>query len=569
MKEEDLSTFPEKSLVVQKYDPENLKEFLGQLTPQNAFITILALPEVSGVKPDKKEKWLNIPYTVVDIPKDTFEQWEHVRPIEAITLPEPNKFIPDQIKMVVKEGKEDQEQKTLIPQPKAIVDNAQGKLYYAPDDRFYAPEVSLGWIIRSPEIEAGSRKVILADLYIKSLQDGLNEIAYPAKIANLDYKIERKDEWLQFSINGYSEKAPELFQDIMSHLKTVPSYERFAIIKESLKNEYLNKSTHAKPFEKSIEVLKGVIYEGFVSDKFKYNTIDHITYDDLKKYYENLFKQTYSEGVMFGNLTEEQAKKMWDSLNSELGSTNYHKENWNTQKVAILPNDQGPFYIMKDVSSRGNVTLLAVEYDRYSPLDRAAHQILSQAIEPAFFAELRTKQQTGYMVFNTNQEIERRLFLFFVSESYTYDTRDLLSRFELFLEQFLHKLKEDKSFAETFDTVKSSVINELSTPPRNTKDMGEMLQTLAFKYDGDFMWIQKRIEGAQTLDFNTFVDKANAIIGRENRRRLAVMIQGQVVEKNLLQYVKAKNLEWLRGELNYVSREQFLKGNDKGAETKE
>ncbi|WP_213105721.1 hypothetical protein [Candidatus Protochlamydia amoebophila] len=81
-----------------------------------------------------------------------------------------------------------------------------------------------------------------------------------------------------------------------------------------------------------------------------------------------------------------------------------------------------------------------------------------------FFAALRTKQQTGYLVFNTAEVFNQRLFMFFAVQSNTHDPQDLLFRFELFLEDFLTDMGQIALNQSNFEKIKNALLENLTIP---------------------------------------------------------------------------------------------------------
>jgi insulysin len=559
MKDEPLETYPQKSKIPTQYDAAALKEFFSYLTPRKALYFLAVSPDLSHVAPDQKEPWLGVPYAVVPVSEPQLKKWEEAKPDPNITMPAPNPFIPEHLKLVTHEVKQPE---TLIPQPRVLTETSNGKLYFAQDDRYFIPEISWSFALRSAALDAGNpRSVALTDLYVKSLNEALNEFSYPAKVAGLEYTIERKENWIQIVLNGHSENAAKLFNAIIDKLKTsMPSPTQFNLIKTSQLVEY-NNALRATPFERGVEYLKEIIYEKFSSTEEKVAALKSITYTDLEQHFKALFEKAHVEGVMIGNMTEQDAMNSWKPLLAVLNGKPYPRSEWNFAKVAVLPEDQGPFYIIKEIPSGGNLVLLAIELDRFSATERGLQQILSTMMQQPFFAELRTRQQTGYMVFHANEELEKRLFLFFIVESHRFEPRDLLSRIELFIENFAKELRLDKQYAVTFDTIKQAQISNLTQPARNLSDMGELLMTLAFKYNGNFEWINTRVKALQELTFTEFLPRAQEILSPYNRRRLAVLLKGNVDNEGILQY-KEESIQQLREKLKYLSSQQVLQGEE-------
>ncbi len=73
-------------------------------------------------------------------------------------------------------------------------------------------------------------------------------------------------------------------------------------------------------------------------------------------------------------------------------------------------------------------------------------------------------------------------------------------------------------------------------PPENLAGMAQRLSTLAFDYDGDFQWIEKRIEAFKNLSYEYVTDISKAFLSRSNLRRLAVLMEGRLPAKTAFRY---------------------------------
>ena len=71
--------------------------------------------------------------------------------------------------------------------------------------------------------------------------------------------------------------------------------------------------------------------------------------------------------------------------------------------------------------------------------------------------------------------------------------------------------------------------------------MGTLLQTLAFDFNGDFKWIDKRLQATKELTYEEFSELSYLMLGRTNKRRVAFMMKGQQNGDALLDYVKARS----------------------------
>ena len=241
---------------------------------------------------------------------------------------------------------------------------------------------------------------------------------------------------------------------------------------------------------------------------------------------EHLYDQTFTEGLLYGNVNQDQALQIWKKLQTELASNAFPLEQRIVEKVIVLPAQSGPHVIDLHVQTSAHAAILGVEGPSFTFKTRAAQQILAQAMNSAFYSTLRTKQQTGYLLFSRAEELDKHLFSFFAVQSTTHDPRDLLARFELFIEGFLEDMENNELTKEHFEKIRQSLLISLENSPQNLIETGHLLKTLAFKYEGDFDWMDKRIQGFKELTYEDFLGIARQFLGKQNKRRLAVLIRG-------------------------------------------
>ena len=442
---EKLSTYPEYSKIIQEYDPAIIKELIAFLTPSNSHISLMAPSKETGVPPDTQEEWLKVDYAVKSVPSAVFKTWEEAKPNPNITLPGQNPFIPKQLALLHPISNESKN--FSFPHPKLIQDDAFGKIYFAEDKFYQLPNI--GWVlkIKTPSISGGdASKIAMADLYVKYLKEVLNPFSYPATMAELQYDVTRVEDGIEIRVSGYSENAKLLLDEIIKNLKIAPpSMAKFKTLKDALQRQYQNFENES-PIQLGLEMLKGVVYKDYVPECEKLKALRQVTPQIFADYFSTLFAKTYIEGVFYGNMEEKQASDLAQALQSALKSAPFPKVDQKEILVVNLPEDKGPFYLEKQVRPRGNAVILVIQETPYSFKTQAIQQILSQAIKDPFFSELRTNQQTGYLVFQIYQDLEKHLFSIFAVQSHTHEPRDLLARIELFIELYAQQLPLPYSF---------------------------------------------------------------------------------------------------------------------------
>jgi insulysin len=263
--------------------------------------------------------------------------------------------------------------------------------------------------------------------------------------------------------------------------------------------------------------------------------LNKISYEDFLKFSHQLFSHTYVEGMIHGNLTQQEAQQIWNQYLSTLQPEPFAKTDHYKIAVLIPSEKEGPFAISKPTERQGNSALLTIYQAPFSLQDFAFQQILSSTLQDDFFDTLRTKQQTGYIASSWSSEIEDQLFQWFGVQSITHDSSELLARFELFIEDFSKELSEKVS-PERFETLKQTLIEDLRMPAENLHSKTSELHTLAFKRKGDFEWKQKLIQSVEKLSYATFTQKTEAFLSRSNKRRIAILMHGVLPQQHQFRY---------------------------------
>lgn len=560
LSKEDLATYPEREELIAIYDPQAIRELLRVLHPNNARVVISAPEKDTHVKLKQKEKWLGVGYQVKYISKDIFDKWIHSDLHPNILLPEPNPFIPNDLTVLNSEAAPSLQ--SVIPPNKGVpklttlLDDDTGKVYYAQDTLYRVPKTNLIFTIRSEAVTpADPKSIVLSELYALCVQDSLDDLIYNAYLAGLNFSIKAADNWngVRMQIRGYNNKADEF---ITSLLKTLPSpfcnEAKFERYRDKLLRSYSDKAVEM-PIEQAIETMKSLLYKNYAEAKEKESALKNITFKEYSTFVKELYASHFIEGIIYGNLQEEKARGILKKFQTELKGAPYPPEKHFRKEILLLSDKQPPRYFESSIETQGNAVLLAIEAEDAKYNNRAAQQILMQAIQDSFFNTLRTQQQTGYIVFSTGEETVGQLLDIFGVQSNSHDTRDLLARFELFLESYLKEIQINEIPQVRFDIIKTAFIEQLRQPPKNLDEMAELINELAFTYLGAFDRPQKRIDSFENLHYADFISYAQKTLGHGNKRRLAILLNGIFPDNNLFHYERVKDVFELQKEGKFIT----------------
>lgn len=521
--DEDLSTFPRKTLLGSGYNPSKVQDVLEYLTIDNGQIYLLCNSKHMPVSLDRTEKWMQAKYTTKDLSLKELTKISQPSLSHEIRIAPKNPFLPETLQLVELEN----------PTPLQLVDHPSGQVYLAQEQEFISPEVCFHFHILSPLIQDGIRSLTLSDLFLEHLQTALRATLSCGKNANLNALFNISQCKLNISIEGFSEKAPLFTQMLFKEMKAnYPTQKMFEQLKARLMKVYANTEKEL-PIRQANEVLASILFSNRATSQEHLMTLQKITYEEYLQFQNNLFKQCYLQGFFAGNITSEQAKKLVSDVQRTLYYKLYPKDLWHSPSIFSFPSNLGPYKVSRTTQAFGSGCLLALDFGSFSFKKRASQEILGQVLRETFFNELRSKQKTGYLVRASALEKNKRLFQTFSVQSSSHLPDDLLYRFELYLENFLQTFSSQVSLSR-FEKLKQNQIVKLQTLIRNLSTKAAVLDKLAFEHK-DLNWIEKRIKGLQSLSYDEFTNNAFEFLSKENRRRIAVLMNGKT-QDDLFRY---------------------------------
>lgn len=564
---EDLASYPEKMHMITDFNPLAIQQFFAALTPQSSLTIVMAPVSLTKVKLDKREKEMGIPYTVRRLAPPLLERLENaasppaasystIQPLKALfTLPQKNPFIPDNLQLLDKEKLAEEKNSGPIPLAKKLRSDDSIALFWAPDRTFLLPKVSMELSIRSPQGgQLSPEFAVQTDLWVTALKEELNAFSYPAKLADLDYAADAVTFGVHLSIEGYSDKAAVLLAEIAKKMQGIQlNAELFNRYKQRLLRQYRSGPKEA-PLTQAKELLRSALYRYYVTNEQKAKALSALELEPFNAFARMLLQQRYIQALFYGNLSQDQAEAAATQFLSSLSGAPYPAGASLRRLFLELPQDSGPYYLEKKIKVQGNAVILSIEIPAISFADQAVLQVVMQAIDAPFFDELRTVQQTGYIVASEFRVIDGNGLANFALQSASYAPRDLLARFELFLEGYLRKMGGAVLSLEEFEIIRNAVIQQLNTPPQTPQLMGMTLFDLAFTYEGDFARVNKQLEALRQMEYKSFVARAQQLLGATNRRRLAVAVEGVATGgQQQLHYRRLPSLEALRKLSKYTS----------------
>lgn len=515
--DEPLSTFPRKSILASHFDPKKVSHLLSCLTPEKCHYTLSAPSQTVGILPDKRERWFGAEYALKEIPENQLIAWQNVLPNPQIELPGPNPFFATNLTLA--------DTQDHAKTPIRLFDGEEGTVYYYRGAEFSAPFSSFHLQLASPFLTSSAESWVLTSLYLDHITDLLRPVLAAAKSAGLysGFRFDRLK--LHIQIDGFDEKAPLLLDEILREMTHYPpTPEQFELYHTRHEKAFRN-AEKALPVSQSKQLLNSLLFEGQITDQAKKKALENITYSDFLHFYENLFKQTHAEAVFAGNFTRLDAEKIWLDIQKRLPLGGYPKQEQHI--LQCLYDTDRPQLLQKSCSTQGSGVTLAIDQGELTLERKSVQQILDPILSEAFFHELRTKQKTGYLVDAYSTEFENHLYQYFLVQSNSYTPKELLYRFEHFLEEFLETLEQEIP-SNRFERIRNAAIQQLENRFRNLSEKNALWNLLAFQKGGDFDYVQKRIQALKSIRRERVFEIAREMFARSNKKRLAVLSRGKM-----------------------------------------
>jgi insulysin len=154
-------------------------------------------------------------------------------------------------------------------------------------------------------INACPGNALKARLYCELVRDSLNEYAYGAGIAGLQYSLGVCHYGLGVDISGYNDKMLVLLETVlvkMRDLEVLP--DRFKLIKERLMRSYRNWD-FAQPYYQAGEYARYLHSQQIWLNEEYLEELSHITLEDVKLFFPQALQQFHLEALVHGNLYKE------------------------------------------------------------------------------------------------------------------------------------------------------------------------------------------------------------------------------------------------------------------------
>lgn len=479
-------------------DPHAYNMVLEHLRPDNMLVTLVS----KGLETDSVEPIYGTEYAYSEEAGDAYDRLTRVGKVDGIHLPNPNPFIPTSTDM-------------LALEPVRLINEPALSLYYAQDVEFLRPMVAQIFRLRLPRDMASLETSVLLGFYQQCVSEALNEIAYTAGVAGLQFSLSAELEGVTVVIQGYDDAAPRLLDAVMENLKEINiSEERFDAIKDRMIRG-LDSFRLSDAWRILLERRRSLIREFHYRPDEQLPVAKKVTFDDVKAFARTLYSRGKIESLVHGNVSAGDAIASARRVQEVLATEPVDDDELLRRRLLVQA--QGDSLLTSEKLEVNN-SAFRQEYvlGDDDPEIRAATMALSNFISEPYYSEMRTHQQLGYIVFGGAGEEEWTNFAYFIIQSGDYAADELSDRSRTLVFELPEMLRElpDEAWKMIMDGVRA----ELEEKDKTIAERAGRLFELAYDRDGDWSRRKDTLAALETLSKVQVADLLAAALDPETQR---------------------------------------------------
>ena len=489
--------------IFEEQDKAVWNEILSYCVPDNMLSTLIS----KDVKTNKLEHFFEAPYGYEE-DDEFYQELINVGLDSNLALPEPNSFLPENASVPNRKHKDH-----IVP--RLLVNERGMKLYFGKDHEFLRPKGVINFKILFPEGKMSLEHRVMLKMYVACVNESLNELAYPAKQAGLNYTLREGYEGLYLTISGYTESAMTLYDIIMSHLVNYQiSDDQFNALKDKILRDYQN-----FPLSDAWQVTRGKnadVYNNVNYDwEESFEMATGITGESVRKYGKSIYKRIYVEGLIYGDFSKREARRTVRIFKEKTGARPVPRDESFELRYLTQEKPESIQYV-GNLDVDNSCFWREYHFGLDSPETRAAVMIISQALKQPFFTEMRTNQQLGYIVWSSNLNRDENHYLYFAIQSGEYSADELNHRADEFIKTCPSLLKAMS--ADMFEQLRESAIEKLEQKPKSISERSTKLTTLIFEHNAEFDRDEKTISAIRNVEKNELAETLEKILGEDSHR---------------------------------------------------
>jgi insulysin len=427
---------------------QEIQKLLKYMTKKEAIIIISS--KTYKKITNKTEKYYNVKYNNYLSPTTFGKEFNKNTLNYNPKLPEKNIFIPN--KKYLHMRKPSGLSMSKIPLQLDLPDLPKSEIWYKYDDVFKIPKVMCELVLYNDEFYKKTENVILLSLYLSIIDNRINSKMYYANKINSGYSFGISSDNINISFSGYLggiENIVDLY--INTFLNIVIEEKEFNIAKYEMNNNLKN-FIYQPPYLVAEDYFQEKLYNINYTREELTDSLKILKFKDIQKPKGYFLEKCKMRSFFYGNINKNIIHRIEEKFIQFCSTPAYMEKH---KKFNLLENGEQHTYIQKAINTEETNNLIYLYFEVGKIIKKVTKDwdinslclsLLSIFINEKFFSQLRTKEQTGYVVksFVVNFPDERGYvsgIVFMIQSPHIYPN-DLRKRIKKFIVESYTELKK-------------------------------------------------------------------------------------------------------------------------------
>lgn len=435
--------------VYERYDEKAIKRVLAQMEEKNARVWFISPNE----KVDTPVPFFDGKYAIRDISGEEYKRWNSLKANYTFNLPPLNDLFTDKQAPIVD---------NLYLKPHPVVSRPGIEAFLAHPEFYREDKGKLSLQINVDFALNSAKHAVLAhmvnDIYTKQTMT----LADRAGRASLGINTSVMDVNSQgIYISGYTTKHPQLLQQMLKEFVALDiSDKHFKEAMDSLQQNIANKKKN-HVFRQLFGHAQRLSYKHQWTDEEILAAAKTVTKADVSAYHQAVKDNHLLRLYAVGNYTEAQVSAMADEAQSILPGKRMPESR--TINEYVTPKSGDLLRFSDDVELADSAVLHAWFGDQKSDDEQAQLAVLNSLFGNAFFMQLRTHEQLGYVVTSFNYPVDDIPGFVTLVQSSNTDLPGIKARMDKFRKDYLATLKGTDE--QEFEQAKQALIANVLEKP--------------------------------------------------------------------------------------------------------
>jgi len=439
--------------VYERFDRQAIEQVLEQLRPERVRVWHMH----SEAPVEQEIPWYEGRYSVANIRSEEIRHWRQAGEKFTLSLPEENDlFTTDKAKVVAPKHQT----------PVQIVDD-EGLEAWLTHSQYHPSEQGYIQIQFNSNIAQQSAKNwVMSDLLNRVFALNTMSLRDKAGRAGMSIGIERPKGNHALTLTGYTEKHPQLYTRLLEQLLQIEIAElAFGTATDGF-SQWLEGQKKQEPYRQLFAELNRLMKDSAWSEAQLRDALEDITRQDLQEYHRELMSANRIRIFAFGNYSEKTVREIAALTTLTLVDVRSPLDRYIEQHPRPVAGEELKYL---DTTEQSDNALLLGWYSPIAELQVGATLALLNAnFHNAFYTQLRTREQMGYVVGSSYDRMGDYWGFLVYAQSTNTSIDGLRTRFKAFMQEYWPQLQtlDETALAQ----LKAALIAQIQQPPDNLYD---------------------------------------------------------------------------------------------------